>query len=293
MDIRVHRRIITTVAIVVLALALAACGADPATEPSGGSTGEPTGTAQPTSTPEPDALKTPVVAYFLSGEDVVPVRRTASDAAVAKAALEALVAGPSADESGGGLTSSIPEGTRLLGVSVSGSTATVDLSTEFTGGGGSLSMMTRVAQVVFTATQFDSIESVAFKVDGATLDTLGGEGIILEGPQTRADWEDYAPAILVESPVRGDTVPLSGSLRVLGSANVYEAEFRIEITDGDGLIIADESVMATSGSGTRGTFDATLELEPGKTGLGSIVVFYDSPKDGSRVVVDEVPLRFE
>ena len=51
----------------------------------------------------------------------------------------------------------IPAGTRYLGVEVSGGVATVDLSREFESGGGSLSMISRVAQVVFTVTRIDGI----------------------------------------------------------------------------------------------------------------------------------------
>lgn len=236
-----------------------------------------------------DDERTPVVAYFVGSEKVLPVRRYASSEAVAYEALDSLLSGVNADEASRGLSTLIPQGTRLLGVSVSGTTATVNLSGEFASGGGSLSMMGRVAQVVFTATQFPTIESVSFELDGVAVDVLGGEGIVLEDPQTRADWEDFSPAVLVESPVRGDSAVLSDPLRVTGSANVFEAQFAVRIVDGSGVQVVDSPVMATSGTGTRGTFDVTFDLPAESApGAGWIEVGYDSAMDGSWVSVDTV-----
>ncbi len=249
---------------------------------------------EPTKTPDGSQGEEPrpVVAYFVGSEKVLPVRRESKTSGVAKESLAALLEGPTATESQSGLSSLIPAGTKLLAVSVGADgVATVNLSGEFTSGGGSLSMMGRVAQVVFTATQFSTIKSVQFQVDGTPLTVLGGEGIILDKPQTRADWEDFAPAILVESPVRGDSHQVSEPLVVIGSANVFEAQFDLEVVDGAGAVVGSQSVMATSGTGTRGTFEAAVVL-PGNTrvGTGSIIVSYASPKDGAKVVVDEIPL---
>lgn len=252
----------------------------------------------PTDVSSPDAPadgeEREVVIYLMGADEKVhPYRRQVEGAGVASGALKALVAGPSAAEKTAGASSSVPAGTRLLGVSLDGGVATVDLSREFGSGGGSLSIMSRVAQVVFTATQFSTIESVLFEIEGEPLDSLGGEGLILEGPQTRAKWEEFAPVILVEEPVRGDTATMGQPLLITGSANVFEAQLKVEVTDGDGLIIVSTPVMATSGSGTRGTFQVTVTPKGGKNGFGAVIVSYDSPKDGSRVVIDEIPIEFK
>lgn len=65
----------------------------------------------------------------------------------------------------------------MLGASVSGGAATVDLSGAFQTGGGSLSMQLRVAHVGFTATQFDGVDRVTIKLDGDAVDYIGGEGV--------------------------------------------------------------------------------------------------------------------
>ncbi|MBN1631821.1 MAG: Gmad2 immunoglobulin-like domain-containing protein, partial [Thermoleophilia bacterium] len=78
---------------------------------------------------------------------------------------------------------------------------------------------------------------------------------------------------------------------ITGTANVFEAVFQVNIVDWDGLIIADETVMATSGTGTRGTFDVTIPFTVSKAGLGGLIVFAESPKDGSPINVIEIPLQ--
>lgn len=290
-----RRILLMLLCLLVPAMMVTGCRANPSPGPApanGDQAEEPTDTTDPDTSAGGEERE--VVIYLMgNNEKLYPVRRQAEGAGVASAALQALCAGPTDPEKTAGSTSSIPAGTRLLGVSVDAGVATVDLSQEFGSGGGSLSMMSRVAQVVFTATQFSTVESVAFRIDGKPLDALGGEGLILEGPQTRAKWEQFAPVILVEEPVRGDTATMGEPLLITGSANVFEAQFKIEVTDGDGLILLTQSVMATSGSGERGTFQVTVTPKGGKNGFGAIIVSYDSPKDGSRVVIDEIPIEFK
>ena len=123
------------------------------------------GPAPTTSTdPEPEPARSRVAAYFLRGEKLGVGARRAEGEAVARGALEALLAGPSDEERDAGLTTEIPDGTELLDLAVADGTATVDLSDAFEDGGGSASMQARVAQVVATLTQFPSIERVAFRL---------------------------------------------------------------------------------------------------------------------------------
>ena len=70
-------------------------------------------------------------------------------------------------------------------------------------GGGSLSMLTRLAQVVFTLTQFPQIDAVVFRIEGQRVTVFSGEGIALDRAQTRADSENVLPAIFVDGPAYG------------------------------------------------------------------------------------------
>lgn len=268
----------------------AACGSD---DDSGSTTttkatSSTTTTTEATTTTGPEAMSE-VRAYFLRDEKVGPVAREATGVNVAADAVTGLLEGPSAQEAEIGFTTAIPEGTELLGVDIAGGVATVDLSEEFGTGGGSLSMMSRVAQVVFTLTQFPTVDSVAFSIEGEPVTALGGEGLLLEAPQTRADWEDLSPAILVESPL--PFAEVTSPLQVTGTANTFEAVFQLNVTDGEGLIVYDQHHMATSGTGTRGTFDVTATFEVPRPGQGAVIVFEYSAKDGSQINIVEVPVQ--
>jgi hypothetical protein len=231
-----------------------------------------------------------VSVYFSRDEKICAAPRVvpATDD-VSGAAVQALLGGPTADEKANGVTSSIPEGTTLLGFDVTGGLATVDLSGEFASGGGSLSMMMRLAEVVFTLTQLPTVTGVELKLDGKTVDEFGGEGLIVPHPMSRADFENLSPAILVESPLPGETV--SSPVRVRGTSNTFEATCLIKIVDQNGAQIGFQVVTATSGSGQRGTFDVSVPFTIDRAGSGSIVAYEESAEDGSVVNEVKIPVQ--
>ena len=92
---------------------------------------------------------------------------------VATAALAALFAGPTRRERASGLTTAIPEGTRLLGVTIADGVAQIDLTSDFEAAAATRSLQLRLAQVVYTVTQFPTVKTVRFSVDGAPVATLG------------------------------------------------------------------------------------------------------------------------
>jgi hypothetical protein len=238
---------------------------------------------------EPVAIKV----YFALNEKMQPAVRTApaGTKAVLKAALESLLAGPTSSEKAGGLSTMIPKGTKLLGVSISANVAIVDFNSKFASGGGSLSMFDRLAQVVYTATQFPDVKAVTFKLNGKTVKVFGSEGIILDHPRTRKACEAETPAILVDDPAWRGTL-VSGDT-ISGTTNVFEAVFHIEIRDADGKLVFNDTVTATSGTGTRGTWSVSPYMSGAKAGVGSIRVFADSPKDGTPIDVVKVPVILE
>lgn len=228
--------------------------------------------------------------YFMQGDKIGVVHRTVTATRqVAAAAVTELLAGPTASDSAAGLSTAIPSGTVLLGINVAGGIATVDLTGAFASGGGSLSMFGRLAQVTYTLTQFPTVTGVVFHLDGKAVTVFSAEGIVLDHPATRSGFESVTPPILVEFPGRGWAV--ASPLRVAGTANVFEAQFRAEIAGSGGRVIATKSIHATSGTGTRGTFDTTIEFPASVSGPATLTVFDISPRDGSRIDVVTIPLE--
>ena len=94
------------------------------------------------------------------------------------------------------LSSTIPKGTKLRSLQVKSDGVHIDLSREFRAGGGSTSMIYRVAQTIYTATSLDPHQKVFLSVEGQSIDKehpLGGEGLILRQPITRSQFDADFP----------------------------------------------------------------------------------------------------
>jgi hypothetical protein len=281
------RRAIALLAVLGLVVAGAGCGGDD--DDAGGTTTSRESTtstaAATTSTSLPAADETTLV-YFTWNELIGTAGRPLDSDERERGALAALLEGPDGFETDIGMGTAIPDGTELLGLTIDRGRATVDLSGKFQSGGGSLSMQLRTAQVVFTLTQFDTVETITVHIDGTEVEGIGGEGIPA-ADLTRADFENVIPAILVEAPVPGETV--TSPLAVSGISNTFEANVRYAVNDPEGLIL-DEG-FTTGGTGRWAPFAFTSEFSTDRTGLGSVVVWEDSPDTGDQANVYEVPVR--
>jgi hypothetical protein len=298
-------RLRSTLRAVALILALTgAAGAAACGGTAGGATGGPTpagaetgattpATSQESALPSSSpgaAATTAVRPYFLRGEKLgVAERQVPHTPAVAAAALTALCEGPAAAEQSAGLSSAVPSGTQLLGVSIKDGVATVDLSGDFAEGGGSLSMQARVAQVVYTVTQFESVTSVDLRMDGKPLASLGGEGLILEPGQTRADWSDFEPVIFVERPGAGAV--LANPFVLSGTALVFEGAFMARLIDDSGRRIVNVPVQASAGGPERGDFRSVVPVSTSAS-AGTLIVYAQSMEDGSRQDEVRIPVTF-
>lgn len=246
-----------------------------------------------TSTTTPPTTETAVYFFFQGypvepGPYVVPVARQIPGDL--ESALGALLEGVTPAEAELGLSSAIPVGTRLLGVQVDDGIAAIDLTGEFESGGGSLSVLGRVAQVVYTATRFEDVDSVEFLIDGEPVDVLTGEGLIIDEPQTRAGYIDLTPPILVDSPLWGATV--ESAVWIEGQARADSGMVSYVLVDADGLIVA-EGEVTTEQPGVRSAFEVLVDLpDVPHPGLGSIIVFEPS-SEGTQLHVLEYPLHFE
>jgi hypothetical protein len=268
------------------------CGAEKAVSlgPAGGKTGttavtEPTGTV-------PTSVSLEV--WFLDGEQLIRQARShEATPFVATAAMNALLAGPTAAEAKAGLATSVPDGTKLLGISIKKGVATVDLTSQYQSGGGSLSMKARLAQVVYTLTQFSTVRAVLFHLDGEPVNVFSGEGIVLDHPVGRKDYADLLPVIAVDKPSAGARV--SSPVAVAGSANVFEANVTVKVLDENGNVVGHAFTTATCGTGCRGTYSVPVTFKVGREQPGTIVVSDDdaagtgTPPHQVRVPVVLVP----
>lgn len=248
----------------------------------------PTGSIDPDVSPAPTPAtsgQTILRAYFwLDGQPgsaglVAVLRTVPGTKAVATAAVNALLAGPTTSETGRSISSAVPDGSRLLGLTIVDGVATVNLSSEFESGAGSASVLTRLGQMVYTLTQFPNVTAVVFQIEGVTRTTFGSEGVVLDKPVGRADYVALLPDIWVDRPAFGAAI--GNPAHVTGNANVFEATFRISIIDATGKTIADVQVMAKCGSGCRGTFDTTIPYTVAKGQYGLLRVYNPSAKDGT------------
>jgi hypothetical protein len=234
--------------LLTLGLVLAGCGGDDeATE---------------TNTVTLPVESTTVKAYFLRDGKVWPVARGAGDILelLPASALDALFAGPTAEEEDAlAATTAISGGTPS--VRVEEGVARIESQTPYS--------TEAQAQIVYTLTQFPHIAAV--EIDGERY--------------TRADFEEQTPSVLVESPL--PFAEVAAPVTATGTANTFEANFQYELLDADGEVVDENFVTATSGTGTRGTFEfTTAEVDD----LATLVVFETSAEDGSRIREVEIPL---
>jgi germination protein M len=199
--------------------------------------------------------------YFLDQDTVWPVARSVDSP---EESLEALYGGPTADEVEAlGLRSAWAAGDEIPEVSVTAGVALVDV-------GDDLLPTNGIAQIVYTLTDLSDIDSVE----------------INSRNYTRADFEEQTPSVLVESPLPFEEV--TSPITATGTANTFEANFQYELLNADGEVIDENFVTATSGTGTRGTFEfTTADVDD----VATLVVFENSAEDGSRVHEVEIPLN--
>lgn len=280
--------LVTTFALLAVA-ALAGCGGS-------GSSARRATTTQATSTQAPATTATTTASstqtlriYLLRDGLVSPVaRRVEATEAVAHAALTELVAGPTGDEQANGLTTDVPAAAKLLGLTVSDGVATANFDDAFARGA-EATIALRLAQVVYTLTQFPTIASVRFEQNGSPLPGLvDGHGIPVDRAVRRSDYEAQTPPILVESPLPGQSV--TAPIAISGTAVAFEATFQTEVVDAQGSVVGRQTVTASAGGPARGTFSASVPVHaaPGPIRL---VAYEDNQGTGQRMHVVTVPLQ--
>lgn len=276
-----------------LALVLSACadrGVGSLAPGSEDATGPPAASS-PNPKSEPSELGAFTYEVWFAGSEgwlFVSKRTAKSEPGVGRLALESLLAGPTETERAAGVFTAIPDGTELLGLDVDDGIATIDLSSEYEQGSGSHAEFLRLAQVVYTITQFETVHGVNFRLDGEAVEVFGGHGIIMDQPRARRDYRDYLPPILVESPTIGERV--DNPVTVSGTANVFEATVSVRILNARGEEIARAFTTATCGTGCRGDYSVSVPYDADREQPGVIEVFESSAEDGRPIHIVRIPV---
>jgi hypothetical protein len=255
----------------LLAAGAAGCGSEKAV-----SLGKPRPTTTTTGTEQTGTVPTllSLQVWFSRGDGLVAVPRTHSPTPmVATAAVNALLDGPTPDEHASGFATEVPAGTKLLGIAIHNGVATVDFTSEYQSGGGSRSMQTRLGQVVYTLTQFPTVQKVRFRLDGSPVNVFSSEGIVIDHPVGRADYADLLPAIDVTTPA--EEARVTSPVTVTGTANVFEANLAVEVLNAAGKVVGKTFTTATCGTGCRGTYSVPVTFKVGREQSGTIVVHDD------------------
>lgn len=256
----------------------------------------PAASARPGNTPEPasippSAKATPSqlglqVWFTRNGKLLITQRTMPATVSAGRAALDRLLAGPSAAEAAAGVRSQLPAGTTVLGLRISTGIATVDLSSPFGSAGSQPTMPLQLAQLVYTLTQFPTVTGVRFEIDGTGVTVAGG--VPVQDLQTRAMYGGYLPPITVTSPVIGEVV--ASPVTVSGTADVYEAVVSVRILDSAGNEIARTFGNASCGTGCRGAYSVTVSYTVPQAEPGTMEVFESSAKNGLPLNVQQIPV---
>ena len=145
--------------------------------------------------PKPITQDRVVEVYWLNPQDdsiklaanTMTFQKSVKSERVLETALETLLSNPPEDTAH---TTAIPPKTKLLGVEIDDRGIHVNLSREFISGGGSASMSSRLAQVIYTATSSSNGDRVWINIEGKPLKNLGEEGLIVSQPMTRKDFNN-------------------------------------------------------------------------------------------------------
>lgn len=155
---------------------------------------EPTTTNQTVSA-EPDARTRTYQLYFVSLTDTGQVQLQARPRGIRfvdsplTATLQALLSGPASSELNEGLLSVVPDGSQLLSAAIRDGVAYLSFNEAFRFNPlGYEGQKAQLQQVVFTATEFPSVEQVQILIEGRTVNYLGGDGFFVGAPLQRGSF---------------------------------------------------------------------------------------------------------
>ncbi len=165
------------------------------TEPEKALKQEPQKVTAPKTAPKPPAKTELQLCFTVIDADGTVVRKmikrsVAKNDSPLTTAINLLLAGPDySNAAERNLTSFIPKGTKLLGARVSNGVAYLNFSDNFEfNQEGTVGQINQLMQVVYTATNFSTVNSVQFLINGQQKKFLGEEGIRIDAPLTKSSF---------------------------------------------------------------------------------------------------------
>jgi hypothetical protein len=160
------------------------------------------------------------------GRLVERLRTHSATRQVATAAVKALLDGPDRAERAAGIATEIPRETRLNSIVISSGVARIDLSSDYQSGASLRSLQLRLAQVVYTLTQFPTVSAVRLSVDGEP---------VLDHAVNRKTYRSLAPA----------ASPLAGSWKLLSQAPIPAQPDGTAVWTGRAFLVLGRRVLAS------------------------------------------------
>jgi hypothetical protein len=141
-----------------------------------------------------------VTLYMVDGNRLIPVERSGrvrKGISGPTLVTRALLSGPTQEElTDKGYTTALPSEIELIAVTRKGTLAEVDLSREFLrieDTDQSEQYLLRVAQIVFTLTELEKIDSVKFLVEGQAQSVPDQDGNLVNSPVARGRYNRFEP----------------------------------------------------------------------------------------------------
>jgi spore germination protein GerM len=112
---------------------------------------------------------------------LAPVMRRVNSDFPLRDALYELIKGPTESERGRGLLSAVPKNLRIRNIETKNRMVVIDFNDAIEKGANGSILLNRIDQIVFTATQFELIDSIKIKINGKGKEFLGSDGLSIGG----------------------------------------------------------------------------------------------------------------
>lgn len=243
-------------------------------------------TAPPTTTTAPSSASNTahVSVYFARGSSLGVASTDVAAKSVRFDTMQALFGGPSSTAQAAGLSTAIPSGSKVEGLSFSGSLAYVDLNGQFFASTTAATFRLRVAQIVYTLTQFSGLSEVQLYLHGLALPNI--DTLPTARPLTRGDLAGAISDVLLETPAVGDAV--SSPISISGISEI-SGTIEIQVVNGAGKLVV--STIATTVVGE--TFNYAYPFTSSDNGSGTVRIFAAPNRSTSSQLVASIPVTLD